>query len=298
MNNFVALRSLPTCEYHRPKRLREALEILGGFKQKCRIVAGGTDLLPALRQGKMTLFEPAHVVDISSIPGLKGIAKKGEWIQIGAAAPLTEVTQSPVIRESLPMLAEAAGQVGSLQIRNQGTLGGNLCNASPAADTAVSLLALNAKVSLKSMDRERIVSLDEFFVSPGKTILKPGEILTKIQVPVSRSTQSSCFVKLGRRNAFTLSVISVATVIKAEDGTFQYVRMALGAVAPTPMRPKKAEEFLTGREVGESVIDQGARIAAEEVSPISDVRASAEYRKDMAHVLTKRALLACLKKMG
>jgi CO/xanthine dehydrogenase FAD-binding subunit len=105
-------------------------------------------------------------------------------------------------------------------------------------------------------------------------------------------------VKLGRRNAFTLSVISVATVIKAEDGTFQYVRMALGAVAPTPMRPKKAEEFLTGREVGESVIDQGARIAAEEVSPISDVRASAEYRKDMAHVLTKRALLACLKKMG
>jgi carbon-monoxide dehydrogenase medium subunit len=298
MNNFVALRSLPTCEYHRPKRLREALEILGGFKQKCRIVAGGTDLLPALRQGKMTLFEPAHVVDISSIPGLKVIAKKGEWIQIGAATPLTEVAQSPVIRESLPMLAEAAGQVGSLQIRNQGTLGGNLCNASPAADTAVSLLALNAKVYLKSMVRERIVSLDEFFVSPGKTILKPGEILTKIQVPVSRSTQSSCFVKLGRRNAFTLSVISVAAVIKTEDGTFQYVRMALGAVAPTPMRPKKAEEFLTGREVGESVIDQGARIAAEEVSPISDVRASAEYRKDMAHVLTKRALLACLKKTG
>jgi carbon-monoxide dehydrogenase medium subunit len=298
MNNFVALRSLPTCEYYRPKRLREALEILGGFKQKCRIVAGGTDLLPALRQGKMTLFEPAHVVDISSIPGLKVIAKKGEWIQIGAATPLTEVAQSPVIRESLPMLAEAAGQVGSLQIRNQGTLGGNLCNASPAADTAVSLLALNAKVYLKSMVRERLVSLDEFFVSPGKTILKPGEILTKIQVPVSRSTQSSCFVKLGRRNAFTLSVISVAAVIKTEDGTFQYVCMALGAVAPTPMRPKKAEEFLTGREVGESVIDQGARIAAEEVSPISDVRASAEYRKDMAHVLTKRALLACLKKTG
>ena len=298
MNNFVALRSLPACEYHRPKRLREALEILGGFKQKCRIVAGGTDLLPGLRQGKMTLFEPVHVVDISSIPGLKGIARKGEWIQIGAATSLTEVTQSPVVRESLPMLVESAGQVGSLQIRNQGTLGGNLCNASPAADTAISLLALDARVCLRSLDRERIVCLDEFFVSPGKTVLKPGEILTKIQVPVSRSTQSSRFVKLGRRNAFTLSIISVATVMRAEDGTFQYVRISLGAVAPTPVRAKKAEEFLIGKRVDESVIDEGARIAAGEVSPISDVRASAGYRIDMAHVLTKRALLACLKKTG
>jgi carbon-monoxide dehydrogenase medium subunit len=148
------------------------------------------------------------------------------------------------------------------------------------------------------MDRERYASLDEFFVGPGKTILMPGEILTRIEVPVSDSTQSSCFMKLGRRNAFTLSIISVAVVTRAEDGGFQRVRIALGAAAPTPMRAKKAEEYLIGKKADESVIDEAARIAADEVSPISDVRASAEYRKDMARVLTRRALLACLKKTG
>jgi carbon-monoxide dehydrogenase medium subunit len=237
-------------------------------------------------------------VDISSIPGLKGIAGKGGSIKIGATTRLTEVAESLVLRESLPMLAEAANQVGSLQIRNQATLGGNLCNASPAADTAVSLLALNARIWLKSRDRERHASLEEFFVGPGKTILMPGEILTRIEVPVSDSTQSSCFMKLGRRNAFTLSIISVAVVTRAEDGGFQRVRIALGAAAPTPMRAKKAEEYLIGKKADESVIDEAARIAADEVSPISDVRASAEYRKDMARVLTRRALLACLKKTG
>lgn len=254
--------------------------------------------MPALRQGKMTLPRPAHVLDISSIGALKGIAEKSDWIQIGATTPLTEVARSVVIRETLPVLTEAAGQVGSLQIRNQGTLGGNLCNASPAADTAVSLLALNARVCLKSLDRERIVSLDDFFVGPGKTVLLPAEILTKIQVPITGLKRSSCFLKLGRRNAFTLSIISIATVLRVEERVLRYVRIVLGAVAPTPMRAKKAEEFLIGQKADESVIDEAARIAAEEISPISDVRASAWYRKDMAKVLTKRAVLASLNRMG
>lgn len=290
MRNFVGLRAMPRIEYHRPTELEQALELLSEHKEDCKIIAGGTDLIPAARQGRMLLPRHIHIIDISSIKELNYIIKDGALIRIGATARLSEIGMSAVVKEHLPVLADAASQMGSLQVRNLGTIGGNLCNASPAADTASPLLVLDAMVNVRGIDRQRLVPLKGFFTGPGKTTLAPGEILAEVQIPLTKPAGSSCFIKLGRRNAFTLSIVSVATLVKVKDGIFDDIRIALGSVAPTPFRASKAEEHLIGEKVNEQVIDDGANVVASEVKPISDVRAGAEYRRDMSFVLTKRAI--------
>lgn len=290
MRNFVGLRAMPRIEYHRPTELEQALELLSEHKEDCKIIAGGTDLIPAARQGRMLLPRRIHIIDISSIKELNYIIKDGALIRIGATARLSEIGMSAVVKEHLPVLADAASQMGSLQVRNLGTIGGNLCNASPAADTASPLLVLDARVNVRGIDRQRLVPLKGFFTGPGKTTLAPGEILAEVQIPLTKPAGSSCFIKLGRRNAFTLSIVSVATLVKVKDGIFDDIRIALGSVAPTPFRASKAEEHLIGEKVNEQVIDDGANVVASEVKPISDVRAGAEYRRDMSLVLTKRAI--------
>lgn len=290
MRNFVGLRAMPRIEYHRPTELEQALELLSEHKEDCKIIAGGTDLIPAARQGRMLLPRRIHIIDISSIKELNYIIKDGALIRIGATARLSEIGMSAVVKEHLPVLADAASQMGSLQVRNLGTIGGNLCNASPAADTASPLLVLDAMVNVRGIDRQRLVPLKGFFTGPGKTTLAPGEILAEVQIPLTKPAGSSCFIKLGRRNAFTLSIVSVATLVKVKDGIFDDIRIALGSVAPTPFRASKAEEHLIGEKVNEQVIDDGANVVASEVKPISDVRAGAEYRRDMSLVLTKRAI--------
>lgn len=290
MRNFVGLRAMPRIEYHRPTELEQALELLSEHKEDCKIIAGGTDLIPAARQGRMLLPRRIHIIDISSIKELNYIIKDGALIRIGATARLSEIGMSAVVKEHLPVLADAASQMGSLQVRNLGTIGGNLCNASPAADTASPLLVLDAMVNVRGIDRQRLVPLKGFFTGPGKTTLAPGEILAEVQIPLTKPAGSSCFIKLGRRNAFTLSIVSVATLVKVKDGIFDDIRIALGSVAPTPFRASKAEEHLIGEKVNEQVIDDGANVVASEVKPISDVRAGAEYRRDMSFVLTKRAI--------
>lgn len=290
MRNFVGLRAMPRIEYHRPTELEQALELLSEHKEDCKIIAGGTDLIPAARQGRMLLPRRIHIIDISSIKELNYIIKDGALIRIGATARLSEIGMSAVVKEHLPVLADAASQMGSLQVRNLGTIGGNLCNASPAADTASPLLVLDARVNVRGIDRQRLVPLKGFFTGPGKTTLAPGEILAEVQIPLTKPAGSSCFIKLGRRNAFTLSIVSVATLVKVKDGIFDDIRIALGSVAPTPFRASKAEEHLIGEKVNEQVIDDGANVVASEVKPISDVRAGAEYRRDMSFVLTKRAI--------
>lgn len=290
MRNFVGLRAMPRIEYHRPTELEQALELLSEHKEDCKIIAGGTDLIPAARQGRMLLPRRIHIIDISSIKELDYIIKDGALIRIGATARLSEIGMSAVVKEHLPILADAASQMGSLQVRNLGTIGGNLCNASPAADTASPLLVLDARVNVRGIDRQRLVPLKGFFTGPGKTTLAPGEILAEVQIPLTKPAGSSCFIKLGRRNAFTLSIVSVATLVKVKDGIFDDIRIALGSVAPTPFRASKAEEHLIGEKVNEQVIDDGANVVASEVKPISDVRAGAEYRRDMSLVLTKRAI--------
>lgn len=290
MRNFVGLRAIPKIEYHRATELGEALKLLSQHKENCKIIAGGTDLIPAARRCRTLLPEHMHIVDISSIEGLDYIIKDGDMIRIGAITRVSEIEMSTVIKGNALILANAASQMGSLQVRNLGTIGGNLCNASPAADTAPPLLVLNAKVKVRSINKQRLVPLQEFFMGPGKTTLTPEEILTEIQIPLIKPAGNAYFIKFGRRNAFTLSIVSVATLVKVENGVFDDIRIALGSVAPTPIRASKAEEHLIGHKVNEQVIDDGVNVVANEVKPISDVRASAEYRRDMAYVLTKRAI--------
>jgi len=290
MRNLLGLRAIPQIEYHRPTELTEALKLLAELKEGYRIIAGGTDLVPAARRGGVSLPNHTHIIDISSIKELGYIVKDDGMIRIGAVTRVSEIGVSAVVKEHVPIVADAASQLGSLQVRNLGTIGGNLCNASPAADIAPPLLVLDAKVNVRGVDGQRLVPVTELFTGPGKTILAAGEILAEIQIPITEATAGSCFIKLGRRNAFTLSIVSVATLVKVKDGIFDDVRIALGAVAPTPIRASKAEEYLTGKETSEQVIDEGAKIVAGEVKPISDVRASEEYRRDMSYILTKRAI--------
>jgi CO/xanthine dehydrogenase FAD-binding subunit len=293
MKHFMRSRVIPILEYHRPKELQAALTLIHELRDNSRIIAGGTDIIPTIHKGTLSSLS-LHMVDISSIKELDYIRKEKDYIRIGAVTTLSDLEDSEIIKKNVPILADAVGHIGSLQIRTRGTLGGNLCNASPAADTAPPLLTLGARVILRGMDRQRIVPLDQFFLEPGKNILAPTEILTEIQIPILDEHGSFNFQKLGRRNAFTLSIVSVAIWLKVEKGTFQEIRIALGAVAPTPMRALKAEEYFRGKRVTEKNIDNGAKVVIDEIQPVSDVRASADYRKDMSYILTRRAILSCL----
>ncbi len=295
MRNFVGSKALPNYVYHHATNMEEALWLLKELKGECKIIAGCTDFIPAIRRGAWSFGDGLNVIDILGIKELSSIAKDGDLIKLGAAIRLSQVAGSPTIREHASVLADAVSEIGSLQIRNSGTIGGNLCTASPAADTAPPLLVLDANVKVRGIGKEEIVPLTKFFVGPGETILGSKEMLTEIQFPSVKPDERYCWIKMGRRNVFTLSVISLATRVKVKDGVFDTVRIALGAVAPTPMRATEAERYLIGKQKSAHVIDEGCKIVAREVKPISDVRASAEYRKDMAYVLTKRALMACLK---
>lgn len=295
MRNFIGSRVLPRMIYHRPKNIREAFQLLNARKGEWKVIAGCTDFIPAIRRGTWSFEEGLNLIDIKGVKELNFIKKERNKIRIGAATRLSDLVRSSLIQEQAPILANAINEMASLQIRNSGTIGGNLCTASPAADTAPPLLVLDAKVKVRGMDREELFPLTKFFLGPGKTVIRPREILNEIEFPVMKPDEKSCWIKMGRRDTFTLSVISVATWVRVKDGVFKAVRIALGAVAPTPIRAWKAEEYLMGKKTTSEVIEEGARIVATEVRPISDVRASAEYRKDMAHVLTKRGLMACLK---
>ena len=294
MRNFLGSRALPEVVYHRPTNIEEALRLLNEPRGEYRVIGGCTDLIPAIRRGAWSFGDGLSLVDIKGIRELDSVKKDGDTIRIGAATRLSEIARSSVLREHAHILCDAISEMGSLQVRNSGTIGGNLCTASPAADTAPPLLVLDARVKVRGIDKEELVSLEKFFLGPGKTILDPKQILLEIQFPVLKPDEKSYWIKMGRRDAFTLSVISVATWTKITSGVFDAIRIALGAVAPSPMRAFKTEKYLVGREASERTIEEAAKMIASEVKPISDVRASAEYRRDMSCVLTKKAIMSCL----
>lgn len=279
------VRPLPKVEYMAPSSLKEACHLLKEYQNKARLLAGGTDLIPKMKKRAITA---EIIIDLNRISGLTGIEIRGDRLHIRGLTRLAEIKESPLVKEKAPVLAQAIGLMASPPIRNRATIAGNLCTASPAADTAPPLLVLDALVKMESIRGERIVPLSEFFLGPEKTVKRPDEILTEVIIPVQEG--NSAFMKLGRRKAFTLAVVSAAAFARTRKGKFEEVRVALGAVAPIPMRGRKVEEALKGSEVNEQKIVQAAERVREEVSPITDVRASAEYRKDMSYVLTKRIL--------
>jgi aerobic carbon-monoxide dehydrogenase medium subunit len=279
--------------YLEPTSMPQALEWLNTYRARARVLAGGTDLYLRLRQ---SVFLPDYVIDLKRVPDLDYITATREGgVQIGPTALQESVARSLLIRQMYPALAEAAGWVGSVQTRNRATLVGNLCNASPAADTAPALLSYGAQVKMASINGERRVPLEEFFVGPGKTVLQDNELLAELVLPAPAPHTGAAFFRR-TRTAMDIAVVCGAAMLTVADGTCQDVRIALGAVGPTPMRAPRAESALRGQALTEPLIEDASRIAAEEARPIDDVRSSAEYRREMVSILTRRGLKQALER--
>lgn len=270
-------------EYFKPKTLEEASQLLVQYGEEAGVLNGGTDLLVRIRDG---IIRPKAVVDIKGIDGLKEISFDEEkGLTIGACVNLNAMTQYPVLLEKYRILAEAAHTVGSCQVRNRATMAGNITNASPLADTATPLLVLDAMVKVFGPQGEREVSIHDFFLWVRKTCLKAGEIVTAVRIPTYKENVIGNYQKHGRREAVDLSTVCAAV---AEIG--DQIRIALGAVAPTPIRAWKTEEFLKAKNLTEDVIAEAAEIALRETAPIGDIRASKEYREEIIKILVRRGL--------
>lgn len=273
-------------EYFAPVSLEEAFDLLDRFGPEGKLFNGGTDVVIQLRDH---LIAPKAVIDIKRIPGLKTLTYDPQGgLTIGACMTMNEIGNDPQVIAHYPTLAKAALSVGSKQVRNRATCIGNIVNASPLADTSTPLLAHNAVVIARSREGERSIPLEEFFVFVRKTSLKPGEIVTAIQVPPAPGSRGE-FTKISRRREVDLSTIC-ATILKAEDGW----RVAYGSVAPTPIRLKKTEALLNEGPLTDAVIEKAVELARSEVSPIDDVRATKAYRLEVVGVVLARSLRALM----
>jgi CO/xanthine dehydrogenase FAD-binding subunit len=285
----IFYRKLPRFAYIRPRTVEEALSLLDEHREAAKLLAGGTDLLPQLKGRQVDL--PRYVIDLKRIAGLDGITYDDRaGLTIGALTTMSAIAESAVLRDRCPLLIRTALSMASPQVRNRGTFAGNICNAIPSADSAPSLLALEAKVRLKGPRGERLVALDQFFTGPRKTIIGLDEILTSIEVPEPSPSSRSVYLKLSPRHSMDLAVVGVAVVGTPREGTCAEVRIAVGAVAPTPRRAPMAEAMLRGQKITPEIIDEAARNAVTQCDPIDDHRASREYRCDMVHVMIRRAL--------
>jgi CO/xanthine dehydrogenase FAD-binding subunit len=273
--------------YAAPATLNEAVNLLAA-EPSARPIAGGTDLLPRLRAG---VIAPALLVDLRRLP-LREIAATPGALRIGASATHAQLAASDALRGAFPALSAACRVVGGPPVRSRGTVGGNLANASPAADTAPPLLAYDARVVVAGIEGERIFPLRDFFLAPGRTTLAPGDILTEIRLPWPAPRTAAVYLKLGRRQAMAVAVVGVAVRLTlSAAGVVTSARIALGSVAPVPLRAIAAEELLVGRDIsGDADLSVAAQLAAAACSPISDLRAAADYRRRMVEVFTRRAL--------
>jgi len=281
---------LPVTRWLHPASLEEAVALLAA-SPNARPVAGGTDLVVQLRDGRRHAGE---LVDISHL-GLAGIRERDGGIEIGACTPMAEIASHPAVRRRLPALAEAAGLVGAWPIQNRATLGGNLANASPAADTVPPLMVEEALVSVAGPGGRRTLAVDDFFLGPGRSALSGDELIVSVflpQPPAGRVVER--FVKVGPRREQIIAMVSLAgRAVVAGDGTLTAIRLALGAVAPTPVRGRQAEAYLTGRRPDQVVVLEAARLLQLDIAPIDDVRAPAGYRRIAVAVLLDRFLGAC-----
>jgi len=281
-------------EYHSPKSLGEAVELLERYGGEAVPLAGGTDLIVKMKQ---RLMEPRHVVNLKGIEGLEGIEDGPDGMRIGALTKLRALERSGLIRERLPVLYDAVRALGSVQVRNMATLGGNLCNASPCADTAVALLVLDTVAHTVGPKGERAVPLEGFFEGPGLTVLGPGDILTGVHVPRPRPGTGMSFVKIGR-TSLDIATISVAAALTLKDGSVDRCRVALGSVAPTPLRVPNVESFLVGKSLTEGVLNEAGEMVSRAIRPITDIRGTAEYRREASKALTVDALTRAAGKAG
>jgi CO/xanthine dehydrogenase FAD-binding subunit len=277
--------------YVAPTTLEEALETLHG-SDDVTILAGGTDLMPQSKIGRTKIR--STLMNIRRVAGLGAIVRDGDAIRIGALATVTQLMNDPLVRQHLPVLVEVCDHFASDQIRNAATIGGNVSNASPAGDTLVPLLVLDAEVELASAGDagtvRRRVPLADYFAGPGRTRRAASELLTGVRVSLPPAGHYARFFKFGTRPALDISAISIAIAGVRNGGALSNVRVAFGAVAPTPVRARRTEQALEGQRLDAATIARAAETARDEVSPIDDVRASAWYRKELIHNMTRRML--------
>lgn len=282
-------------EYFDPNTVNQAVRLLRKHQGTAKVLAGGTDLFSRMRHQALM---PDVVIDLKRIKALSGLRySRQKGLRLGASVAHGEVEHHPSVRRHYGALAEAAGWVGSLQTRHRGTVAGNLCNASPAADTAPALIAYRAVIKIVGPEGEREVPIDAFFQGPGQTVLKPDEIVTDILVPPPQGTLGWGFLRR-TRTAIDIALVSSCAVIRADHGVCGEVGIGLGAVAPTPLRAAVAEALLRGRQPSAALIEEVGKVAAAGCRPISDVRCSAEYRKDMVDVLTRRCVQSACRMLG
>jgi len=311
--------SMKKFDYLKPKTLEEALSLLNQQGKKAKLIAGGTDVIVLIKQKTMA---PDILISLRGIPGLDQIQYNGT-LRIGALVTHRAIEKSEVIRKEFSALADAADVLGSIQIRNVATIGGNICTAAPSADTATPLLVLGTQVKIKSLKEEKTVPIEEFFTGPGETILKKGEIVTELVMPKPLPHTGSAYWKLQRRLALDLPILGVSTLLSLDKGTIscsdmlctvspissilhtmeqdelvcKEVRIALGVAAPTPIRALKAESLLRGKKISDELLEEVAETAVKEAQPRDTIRGEAWYRRDMIRVLVKRMVMKSIERV-
>lgn len=273
-------------DYVAPKTLHEALKEKSERKNSL-VLAGGTDLIPKMRNQSLS---PKALIDITQVRELNYIKKEDGYLKIGSGTTISQIIDSKHVKDEAEILQEACKKLGNPITRNKATIGGNLCNASPAADTATPLLVSSAELILKSLGGERRVPVTEFFAGPGKTVLRDDEILTEIRINASKTGTKAKFWKVGLRKADAISIVNCAVVLKIKNKVIEDAKVGLGAVAPTPILAKEAQKVLVGKELHEDLIQKCAQMASSEAKPISDVRGSAKYRGLLVEGCVKKAL--------
>jgi CO/xanthine dehydrogenase FAD-binding subunit len=281
-------RTVP-CQYFAPQKTEEALEILSRYGKEIKVIAGGTDLLV---QYYDRLYEINSWLDLKNIKELKKIRISKNQIEIGAMVTHAQLEKSEDIQKYFPILSQAAADIGSPQIRNRGTVGGNVVNASPAGDLLSPLMAYDAQFKLLSIQGEKIVPAEEFFIGPKKTILKPAQLLTRIILPLPSERTYGSWIKIGKRKALIIATITLALVVEmTEDNkTVKDVRTCLGSVAPTPIEIKKIRKKMVGKNFNQLNFAELGQIVEDKISPIDDIRGTREYRKDVAKNIMINAL--------
>lgn len=277
-----------------PTSLDDCLKILAERGGQAKLVAGGTDLLPQMKNG---VLRPALVVDLSAVPQVRRIqGGDGRGLRIGATVTASDLEVSPAVRGPYLAIAESAALIGSLQVRNLATLGGNLCNAAPSADMAPPLMALEAEAVIAGPGGERRVPLADFFAGVRKTVLAPDELLVELIVPAPAAHTGGHYLRHTPRRELDIAVVGVASQLTLADGHCAKARIALASVAPTPVRAVAAERSLEGRAVTPESIERAAVLAVEAARPISDQRGSAEFRRHLVRILTRRTLTTALQR--
>jgi len=273
-------------EHFAPKTLKEALALLAKYGDDCKVICGGQSLLILMRQG---LVDPKYIIDIKGISELNYIKDDKDGLKIGATTTHRAIEKSPVIRKKYPVLAEMETRLASIQTRNWGTIGGNVCHGDPAGDPVPVLIALNATLSMAGTKGTRSMPVENFCLDYFEIALEPGELLTEIKLPVPPPRTGTVYTKFNviESDLATVSV-AVSLTLGSGDGVCQNVRIALGAVAPTAIRAKKAEKVLKGKKITEALLTQAGEVAATETEPISDIYASEEYRLELVKVLVPR----------